>query len=81
MKIFMALICLVGLSIADARSISSKKTKNEFDVKKTPKSLFLIKKKIDEKDFGEPALKIFDQQMKVISEDIRLGQPFATKIE
>ena len=81
MKIFMALICLVGLSIADARSISAKNTKNEFDVKKTPKSLFLIKKKIDEKDFGEPALKIFDQQMKVISEDIRLGQPFATKIE
>lgn len=48
-------------------------------VNKAPRSLFLIKRKIDESEFGEPTIYPFERHQRVISYDQRMEDPLSNQ--
>ncbi len=51
----------------------------DIKIDKTPKSLFLIERKVDEGEFGEPNIYPYERQLRVISYDTRLENPLDSK--
>ncbi|MCB0393011.1 MAG: hypothetical protein KDD25_00545 [Bdellovibrionales bacterium] len=53
----------------------SENSLKDIRVNKVPKSLFLIKRKIEESEFGEPEIYTFERHQRVINNDPRLQDP------